>query len=377
MNPKEILSRPPFGNPMSRRSMLRGSLFAAGGLTLGSSLLSACGSSDSSSAASGGNGGGGQVVVADWGGAIQDAEQKYLYGPFSKETGIKVVMSGPPADARIKAMVDSGNVEWDLVAGSLTSVIALGRSYFEELPSSTLTVPGVDKKYIDKQAVAYYVFSTNMGWNTDMMAGKKLETWADFWNTSSFPGKRTLAGTDGGSYPQLEFALLADGVAMADLYPLDVDRAFAKMAELKPSVPQWWSSGAQPGQMMVSKQVSAASIWSGRVLTLQGQGAPIDMNWAGGMYEPAHWVVPKGAPNKDNAFKLIEYSLQPEVQAKLWGNYPEGPTNSKAFDSITAKQAKLLPTNPQWADSQFLMDSAWWGANEDDVFKKWNAFVLS
>jgi putative spermidine/putrescine transport system substrate-binding protein len=374
----------PFRAGLSRRDMLRRSALIAGGVAFGVPLLSACGGESASGGASagasssgGGGGGSKRLVVADWGGAIQDAEKKYLYDPFTEETGIEVVISGPPADAKIKAMVDSGNVEWDLVAGGMANVLALGRDYFEELPQSVRGVKGVDKAYVDSHAVAYYVFSTNIGWNTNALGSARMENWADFWDTRKFPGRRTLAGIEGGSRPNLEFALLADGVEIKDLYPLDVDRALAKMEELKPSVPQWWSSGAQPGQMLVSDQVSAASIWSGRVFTLQGEGAPIDFTWNDGMYNPAAWIVPKGAPNKDAAFQLAEYSLQPEVQARLWGNYPCGPTNSEAYDTMPEEHAKTLPTFPEHADVQFVIDEKWWGENQADVNGRWQEFLLS
>lgn len=161
------------------------------------------------------------------------------------------------------------------------------------------------------------------------------------------------------------------------MYPLDIDRAFRKMGELKASVPQWWASGAQPGQMLVSNQVTAASIWSGRVFTLQEQKAPIDFSWNEGMYQPAHWIVPKGAKNKDAAFQLAEYSLQPEVQSKLWGNYPCVPTNSKAYDTMPVSYASKLPTAPEHADKQFLQDAVWWGANRAAVLKRWTEFAVS
>ncbi|WP_161632083.1 ABC transporter substrate-binding protein [Nakamurella lactea] len=374
-----------FNVGMNRRDLLRRSAMMAGGaLALGGagSLLAACGG-DPTKAAQGGepavSGGGGsnkKVVVADWGGAIQDAEKTYLYEPFTKETGIEVVISGPPSDAKIKAMVDSGNVEWDLVAGSKSNVLSLGSEYFEEFPERLHSIKGMDPAFTDKQAIAYYVFSTNIGWNAETLNGKKMENWADFFDTSTFPGKRTMGGIEGGGNPELEFALLADGVARDKLYPLDVDRAFKKMEEIKGSVPQWWSSGSQPGQMLVSKQVAAASIWSGRVFTLQGEKAPIDFTWNDGMYTPAAWIIPKGAQNKDAAIQLAEYSVQPEVQARLWGNYPCGPTNSLALAKMDEEWAIKLPTHPDHAAVQFINNAEWWGENRDMVFKRWNEFSL-
>jgi putative spermidine/putrescine transport system substrate-binding protein len=355
----------------SRRSVLRGGAALFGGMALSGPLLSAC-TSDASS----GGGGGDRVVVANWGGAIQDAEVKYIYEPFTKETGIEVVQSGPPTNAKVKAMVDSGNLEWDVAILGLSSVYALGREYFEEFPDSVLNVEGMDPAFIDTHSVDYYVFSTNLAWNTDMLGTKKMESWADFWDTDAFPGERTLPGGEG-SVPFLEAALIADGVAMEDLYPLDVDRAFAKMEELKPHVPQWWGSGAQPGQMLVSEQVSAAGIWSGRIHTLQDEGAPLDFTWNGGMYYPASYNVVAGAKNKEAAFKLVEYALQPETQARVWGSYPCGPTNTLAYEQMDEEWASRLPTFPANAEQQFINDQKWWGENTDAVLERWSEFLVN
>ena len=357
-----------FASEVNRRSVLKGGLAGAGALLFGGTLLSACGSGDSA-------GDGKKIVVADWGGAIQDAEKKHLYAPFTKETGIEVVITDPPNDVKIKSQVDSGNVEWDLIAGGFSSVYALGRKYFEDLPQNILNTSGIAKEFIDPQAIAYYLFSVNAGWNTDKLGGKKMESWADFFDTKQFSGRRSLQAMS--SAMDLEAALLADGVPVKDVYPMDIDRAFRKLEELKPKVPQWWESGSQPGQMLVSGQVSASSIWSGRVFTLQEEGAPIDFTWNQGYFQPAAWIVPKGAKNKDAAFQLIEYSLQPEVQARLWGSYPCGPTNEKAFDSLPEEYAKKLPTYPANAAVQFSRDEKWWAANREEVIKKWNKFKTS
>jgi putative spermidine/putrescine transport system substrate-binding protein len=361
----------------TRRDMLRHAALLGGGIAA-APILAACGNSSPSSAGSGsgsGSGGSKRVVVADWGGAIQDAEKKNLYEPFTKETGIEVVISGPPSNAKIKAMVDSGNVEWDVVAGGLSNVLSLGRDYFEPLPDKLMSIDGIAKEYVDTHALAYYVFSSNIGWNSKTLGGQQLTSWADFWS-GSIPGKRTLAGIEGGSVPELEFALMADGVPIDQLYPLDVDRAFASYAKIKERVSQWWSSGSQPGQMLVSGQVSAASIWIGRIRTLQDEGAPIGFTYNQGMLMPASWIVPKGAKNKDAAFQLIEYSVRPEVQGKLWGSYLEGPTNTKAIDFMDEKWAKGLPTHPDNARVQFVRDDKWWGEHTDAVLKRFQEFVL-
>ncbi|WP_433260956.1 ABC transporter substrate-binding protein [Actinosynnema sp. CS-041913] len=359
---------------LSRRDLLRRGAVLAGGLAaLGGAgtLLSACGS--------GGGGGGGskRVVVADWGGALQEAEKKHIFDPFSKETGIEVVIAGPPTTAKIKAMVDTGNVEWDLIAGGPSTVLPVGRDYFEDLPDRLRTIPGIDPSYVDPKWLTYYLFSVVLAWNTKALGSAKLAGWQDMWDVGKFPGKRTLRGADQGVPPDLEFALLSDGVPRDKVYPVDLDRAFGRLQQLKPNVPQWWTAGSQPGQMLVSGQVVAASMFSGRVDALRKEGAPLDFTWNGGMLQLASWSVPRGAPNKEAAFKLAEYSVRPEVQAAVWSNYNNGPANSKALDLMDKNLALSMPSYPANAEVQFLNDAAWWGKNREAVLKRFQQFAAT
>ena len=98
----------------------------------------------------------------------------------------------------------------------------------EELPSA-VDVSAVDPEYqVDDCGVAGDTFTFNVNYNSEEFSSDEPEGWADFFDTDAFPGKRAVWG----SYVVngvLEGALLADGVAPEDLYPLDLDRAFEKL----------------------------------------------------------------------------------------------------------------------------------------------------
>ena len=58
----------------------------------------------------------GQLVFAGFGGAYQTGQQKALFEPFEKETGIKIVQTTGVDLAKLRAQVQSGDVEWDFVS---------------------------------------------------------------------------------------------------------------------------------------------------------------------------------------------------------------------------------------------------------------------
>ena len=65
----------------------------------------------------------------------------------------------------------------------------------------------------------------------------------DFWDAAKFPGARMLADMASGS-PNLEFALIADGVPMDKIFPIDIDRAFKSLSRIKPYIKKFWDTGA-------------------------------------------------------------------------------------------------------------------------------------
>ena len=68
------------------------------------------------------------------------------------------------------------------------------------------------------------------------------------------------------------FALLADGVPMRRLYPLDFDRAFRKLDQIKPHIKVWWREGNQSQQLIRDGEVDMMSIWNARGTELKATG---------------------------------------------------------------------------------------------------------
>src|SRR3954465_5004482 len=55
-----------------------------------------------------------QIVVNHSGGSMGTAMRKAFFTTYEKKYGIKVVETSPADFGKLRAMVDSGNVEWDM-----------------------------------------------------------------------------------------------------------------------------------------------------------------------------------------------------------------------------------------------------------------------
>lgn len=130
-----------------------------------------------------------------------------------------------------------------------------------------------------------FLWSTVLTYNAAKLP-QAPKSWADFWDVKTFLDKRALRKS---ATFTLEFALLADGVKREDLYkvlatPAGVDRAFKKLDQIKPNI-QWWESGAQPLQWLVSGDVVMTSAYNGRVTAAQKEGHDFHIVWNDSIYD--------------------------------------------------------------------------------------------
>lgn len=321
----------------------------------------------------------GQVVVRGLGGTYQDAMDAAVHKPFTQATGIEVIVQ-PMTSGQIRGMVEAKRVQIDVADLSDYPLLSLEKIDALEpidYDGMKLTNPADIRESVRRRhMVGNLYFATALTYNKDVFRnGEHPKSWADFWDVKRFPGPRTLADQRSGA-AELEFALLADGVPMEKLYPLDIDRAFASLSRIKQSVVKWWDTGAVSTQLLERKEAVLGGIWNGRSQALIDKGAPLGIEWNQAKRQVQCLAVLKGCKNLANAHKFIDFALQPKVQAELTRYIAYGPTNTKAFQFIKPNDLEKLPGAPGNYNISFDQNSAWWGANLDKVGERWQSWVL-
>jgi len=175
----------------------------------------------------------------------------------------------------------------------------------------------------------------------------------------------------------LEQALMADGVPPEKVYPIDMDRAFKKLDQIKPHVDVWWTGGAQTTQMLQSGEVDMIPTWNGRAQVVIDAGGPVEIEWNQGLYALEGWVIPKGAPKAELGKKFIKFTANAKRQAEFVSQLPYGPTNPKAYDYIPKERAKYLPTAPENLKKITQSSTEWWGSNKEKALERFNAWLLT
>lgn len=309
------------------------------------------------------------IVFSSWGGTTQDAQKEFWAAPFTAETGISVTQDGPTDYGKLKAMVEAGNVTWDVADVEGDYAVQAGKAgLLEKLDFSIIDRSRLDPRFVDDYSVGSFYFSFTIGCNRDAVKACP-KTWAELFDTTAFPGKRTFYKWSAPGV--IEAALLADGVSPTELYPLDLDRAFKKLDTIKSDI-IWWDSGAQSQQLLASAEAPYGSFWNGRLTALEETGVSVDMSWHNNITAADSLVVPKGAKNRDAAMKFIAHATGAEPQAKFAAATGYAPINLDSSAKMDEAVRKTLPD--MQAETQVNADLAYWAANRDAIGTRWYAW---
>jgi putative spermidine/putrescine transport system substrate-binding protein len=318
--------------------------------------------------------GSGSVVVSTWGGSYTDAQVAAFFKPFTQATGIEVVTTGTPDAAKLKLMHESGNVEWDIVDAEAPMMYsAIADKALAPIDYDLIYKVTPKDDLIPDNLVEYGFPSISFGWVLAWNTGEKMpngapKSWADFWDTEKFPGRRALYAKP---KPLLEAALMADGVPPNALYPLDLDRAFAKLDKIKSSIDVWYEDLGQADVLLRTGEVAMMLTSNGRAHAAKQEGLPVDFTFNQGAWEQGYWVIPAGAPNAENAQKLIAWTSQPEGQAAFATAFGYGGPNIRSYDKLDPKVLAGLPTSPENLPLQVAVSGEWWAAHLDEVNRRW------
>jgi len=321
-----------------------------------------------------------RIFIRDPGGPYAPGFKEAFYDPFKEATGIEAVgLQGQhEPTSMIKGMVDTKTYTWDMAHLSLAAGIQLrDEGYLQPLDISTPYLDSTPPEYKNDYFAGCNVFAVVLAYRTDAFEDKGKEppkSWADFFDTKKFPGRRSLRKHP---FDTLEQALIADGVPLDKLYPLDFDRAYKKLDTIKNSVDVWWTGGAQTSQLLKSGEVDICAAWNGRVQAAIDDGAPVKIVWNEHIWSPEGWTILKGTPKADMCREFIKFATDPARQAIYTKHLAYGPTHPDAYKSIPEDRAKILPTYPDHLKSRVRTDFEFWAKHKDKEVERFNAWVVS
>jgi mannopine transport system substrate-binding protein len=323
-----------------------------------------------------------QIVVATTGGVYEKALREAWFDPFTAQTGIEVVtVAATNAEMRAKAaaMVKTGNVSWDLyLQGEIQAASEQHLLYAENLSEfckGFSTHTDLDPDACNATGVRLLSNSTLLAFRSDAFAGATPRTWADVWDVQKFPGGRSFPDFND-PWRVMAAALLADGVSPEELFPLDIDRALAKLEQIRPAVALWWKTGDQSMQGFRNGEYVIGQIWLTRAKALKSEGLPIAWSHAASFLVGDRITLIKNAPHRENALKLAEYWLNtPAAQAKVCEALSCKPPSGAAIKLMSPQARADMPSTTDPQNTPVTPDAKWINANAAVLLERWNAWI--
>jgi putative spermidine/putrescine transport system substrate-binding protein len=299
------------------------------------------------------------LSFTSFGGVYQEAQRKAWLEPYTELTGVQFTEDENSSNATIKAQVESGQVTWDVVDVGNDFGLEGNKDLLEPLDYSLIPRDEMNQDLgVSDWRVPDITYGVVLAYNTDETGGAVPEGWADYFDTAKIPGKRGAWDySEGGMF---EFALMADGVAPADLYPLDLERAAAKLDTIKDDI-VFWGSGAESQELIGSGEVAMSMMWNGRAWSAKNiDQKPVEIQWNQQIVTADYLVVPKGSPNKDAAMLFIAYTACAENNGKPSEYIPYGPTNTNSQANAAMEQDLSVTNadeNSAYFDDEYLIDN--------------------
>ena len=333
------------------------------------------------------------LTVISWGGSYAQAITKGYLEAFTAETGIEIRLDDYNGGlAQVRAQVETGNVHWDVIdLETFDAVSGCDEGILEPI-DPTLLAPGLDGAPPEEDflpdallecGVGMSLFSTVYAYNAERLTGTKPTTLEDFFDLERFPGRRGLRRVP---FVNLEFALIADGVPLDEVYPtLDtpegVDRAFRKLDTIKDQV-VWWEAGAQPPQMLADGEVVMSTAYNGRIFNAQNQeDQPFVIVWDGQVLDVGQLGIVAGTPDLAAALDLVRFASTAASMAAVSRYIAYSPARRSGAPLVSTHAETGIEMNPHMpaypANTRRALQSdwAWWSDHMDEMNERFSAWL--
>jgi putative spermidine/putrescine transport system substrate-binding protein len=353
-----------FNPRLTRRGAVLGCLSAAAAAPLGQVALAA------ESA----------VNVSAYGGIVNEYLAKTFGVPFEKQTGIKVNWGSNASLALAKLQNTSGTpAQWDIVVLTGAEYLtAIDQKLIAPWDYSVIDATNIPPEYKQSHGVKFSLYLWVMAWDKRVISDAQApKTLAEFWDTGKYKGKRSLySNVSDGSI--LEFALLADGVKLDQLYPLDIDRALRSLERLGRDNIIWHSTNQEPVQQLTSGAVPLATAFDGRLIAANRSGGQIGFTADYSAVSGNPYCVIATSERKREAFQLLNFMLtNTEADAEYMKLTNYAVPNTKALALVPQNVLDILPTSPALKDKVFVKDDVWWAQNLAKATAKFKEWQLS
>ncbi|MDT8273829.1 MAG: extracellular solute-binding protein [Desulfomonilia bacterium] len=262
-----------------------------------------------------------EVYVFNWSEYIDPA----VLEQFENETGIEVKYSTFDSNEAMFAKLKITRGGYDVAVPSTYFVDRMRKLDMIEpldrakIPNLRYLDPSLLNKPYDPNnvfSVPYMWGSSAIGVNAEKIDPSTITSWNDLWRPE-FRGQVLLMDD---VREVFAMALRSLGYSGNDTNEEHIRAAYEKLRELRPNIKLFNSDS--PRQPFLNNEVSIGQIWGGEVYQANQEMPNLQYIYPreGAIFWVDSMVIPKGAPNRENAHIFINFMLRPEV-AKMNSEY--------------------------------------------------------
>jgi putative spermidine/putrescine transport system substrate-binding protein len=304
-------------------------------------------------------------VFAGFGGDLQKNQDAAWLKPFAAATGAAILQTDAPDLAALQTQQQAHNVGVDVVEIESSTVDANCGTVFMPV---TIDRSQLNVAYdTNKCGVPVVKFSFVLAYNTKKFP-KPPTSVGDFFNVAAFPGKR--AARSGSTAGLVETALVADGVPIDKMYPIDLDRAIAKIKSVKDSI-ILYDTFAPIQDGLAHGEFDMALLPNGRAYNASITNPDIKAVFVGAVTLYDNLAIPVGAKNVEAASAFLQFTALNGTQVALSQRFPYGVCTKGEAPKLDGRAMSFFPDTH--TDQLLLQNAKWWGANDARVNERLTA----
>ncbi len=306
---------------------------------------------------------GDRVVLATW----PNYHDPKNFEIFTEQTGAFTQVNVFGSNEEMLAKLQAGGSGWDVfVPTNYTITTYVSEDLIEPLDLSKLPnyeAGAFDPRFSDAGIVDGTVYAVPKNWgttgfavNTSHTGGNEMSSWKDFWDRTmdDFSGRTMVHDYQ---LTTIGNALKYFGYSFNSVDPKELADAEELLLKVKPHLFAI-SSDYQPA--MRSGDAWMTMCWTGDGKQLNSDIPEIQyvLGKEGGELWSDYYAIPKGAPHREAAYALINFLIDPEVNARevLAHGYPVADSRTNAL------LPKEILEDPILYPAQELLDALEFGA---------------
>ncbi|MBI2195253.1 MAG: spermidine/putrescine ABC transporter substrate-binding protein [Planctomycetes bacterium] len=296
---------------------------------------------------------------------------------FEKEFAVAVTEDNYGSNEDLRAKLQAGASGYDLVVPSEYMVTLLARDgLLVELDLSRIpNLRNISARFRDpsydpghRHSVPYLWGVSGIGYNRQRVQPPP-SSWGDLFEPerlTPYAGRVSLLND---MREVIGAALIHLGHSPNTVDPLELEEAKNLLLKQKAFVAKYDSEGFEDS--LVSGETVMAHGWSGEVATARTQNSELEfaIPKEGTLMFVDSWAIPRGGPNRDLALEFINFTLRPEVSARIvnFVNYASANEEARTLvdPAVLTGPAYFLPEGVKFwwvedlGDANKLYEQVW------------------